>query len=146
MIDIPSWITGLMAENYEALGFIPNTTIRDRYVDKRQYVLQEDEKGHYIGYLLHGPIRWGRPVIISQHCIQYEKRLQGYGINAFDELKRRADLGGSSSIILRCATDLSAVLFWQSIGFQIIDILPGGVSRNRLIAKMVYFMNLPLLK
>lgn len=139
-----SWIAGLMAENYDAIGFIPVSTIRDRYIAKHRFVLQLDERGRRVGYLLHGAIRYGRPVVISQHCIQYDKRLRGYGELAFKELLRRANLTGASSIRLRCADDLPALLFWQGIGFQVMRVVSGGEKRKRMIVEMVYPLALPL--
>lgn len=139
-----SWIAGLMAENYDAIGFIPVGTIRDRYLAKQRFILQLDERGRRVGYLLHGAIRYGRPVVISQHCIQYDKRLRGYGEMAFRALLKRANLVGASSIRLRCADDLPALLFWQSIGFQVVQVVPGGEKRRRMIVEMVYPLALPL--
>jgi len=144
-MNIANWIAGLMAENTDALGFIPNTTVETRYVAKHRYILQTNERGKAVGYLLYGALRYGQPVVISQACIQYEKRMRGYGEKAFLELLRRAKLAGASSIHLRCADDLPAVQFWQSLGFQVFKVEPGGVRRGRMIVKMVYLISLPLL-
>lgn len=142
--DNANWICGLMAENYEALGFIPSPSVKHRYVGKNQYILQTDERGRRIGYLLHGPIKYGQAVTITQHCIQYEKRLAGYGRLTFLELKRRCEIIGCSSIRLRVAEDLQSVNFWKSVGFVPVDISPGGRSRNRMIISMIYYLELPL--
>lgn len=133
-----------MRENYEAVSFIPDTTLKDRYIAKNRYIIQYDERGRKTGYLLHGALYYGRPVVISQHCIQYEKRLRGYGEQAFLEMLRRANLAGASSIRLAVADDLPAVDFWKTCGFQVIGIEPGGKSRNRMRIKMVYPLALPL--
>lgn len=143
-MEIATWITGLMAENTDALGFIPDTTLRERYIAKHRYIFQRDEKGRPVGYLLYGVLHYGQPVVISQACIQYEKRLCGYGEIAFAELLHRARATGVSSIHLRCANDLPAVQFWQSLGFLILGIEPGGARRKRLIVKMAYPLMLPL--
>lgn len=144
MID--DWICGLMSENYEAVGFIPSTTIKNRYVAKSQYILQLDERGRRVGYLLHGPLKCGQVAIISQHCIQYEKRLVGYGRLAFLELLQRCEIANCSAIKLRVAEDLQAVNFWKSMGFTPTKVFSGGVSRNRVIISMQYLLALPLLK
>ena len=143
-MDISNWIAGLMAENTNELGFIPDTTLRTRYIAKSRYVLQTDERGRAVGYLLYGALRYGKPVVVSQACIQYEKRLKGYGEEAFFELLRRSKLAGASSIHLRCADDLPAIRFWQSLGFQILGVEPGGARRDRMIIKMTYPVSLPL--
>jgi GNAT superfamily N-acetyltransferase len=142
--SISSWISGLMAENSNSVGFIPNTTIAHRYIANNQYILQLDERGKRIGYILYGKLQYGKPVVISQHCIQYEKRLQGYGRLTFLELLRRAEKIGVSSIILRCAENLPALQFWQSVGFQILSVESPNNARNRLIIKMTFPLMLPL--
>jgi len=140
-----SWIAGLMRTNYPALGFIPDTTLAHRYIAKNRYILQVDERGRRVGYLLHGAIHYGQSVVISQAMIDYDKRLRGYGIAAVNELVRRAEIGGASSIKLRCAADLPAVHFWQSCGFDVMGVEPGGKSRNRQIVRFVRLLHLPLL-
>jgi GNAT superfamily N-acetyltransferase len=140
------WIAGLMAENSDALGFIPITTLQDQYIAQQRYVLQLDECGNKVGYLLHGAIYYGQSVVISQHCIQYEKRLRGYGEMAFAVLLDRARKSGASSIKLRCADDLPAVQFWQNLGFQIRRVVPGGERRRRMIIEMFYPLALPLFR
>lgn len=135
-----------MRENYEAIGFIPQTTIADRYIRKHRYVLQEDERGHNVGYLLHGAIQCGAPCVISQHVIQYEKRLHGYGEQALQTLLERCEYGGASSIHLRCADTLPSVQFWQSCGFQALRVVPGGMRRQRMIIEMYYPLALPLFR
>lgn len=37
--DMASWITGLMRENYEAVGFIPEPTVANRYIRQSRYIL-----------------------------------------------------------------------------------------------------------
>jgi len=139
-----SWIIGLMRENYEAVGFIPATTIRDRYVHTGRYAIQRDERGRCVGYILHGAIRAGLPVSITQCCIQYDSRLHGYGESAFGTVLERARLRGASGVRLRCATDLEAMTFWQDQGFVWRDVVAGGASRNRVIARMWLPLGLPL--
>ena len=140
-----SWIAGLMRTNYSALGFIPDTTLAQRYIAKNRYILQTDERGRRVGYLLHGAIHCASPVVISQVMIDYDKRLRGYGETAVNELLRRAEIGGASSIKLRCAADLPAVHFWQSCGFKVVGVEPGGKSRNRQIVCFVRLLRLPLI-
>lgn len=144
-MNISSWISGLMRTDYPALGFIPDTTIEQRYIAKNRYILQLDERGQKVGYLLHGAIHCGYPVVISQAMIDYDRRLLGYGEAAVNELVRRAEISGASAIKLRCAADLSAVHFWQSCGFSIVGIEPGGESRKRQIIQFIRLFRLPLL-
>ena len=112
-----NWICGLMSENYDAVGFIPEPTVANRYIRNQQYVLQADERGKVIGYLLHGPVRQGEMVVVSQHCIDIEKRLRGYGEKTFQEFLNRCIRVGASSIHLRVANDLDAVSFLVQLRF-----------------------------
>lgn len=137
MVNNPArWIAGLMRQNYEAVGFIPDTTVQERYIKHGRYVLQSDNRGRAVGYLLHGPIHYGQPCAISQHCIEYDKRLLGFGQMAVRTLVERARNGGASVIRLRVAQDLAAVQFWQSCGFSAVRIVPGGKKRERMILIM----------
>jgi len=144
MSDLANWVAGLMRENYEAVGFIPETTVRDRYIRNDWYILQKDDQGKTVGYLLHGAIQTGKPVAVSQHCIQYEKRLHGHGRQALLTLISRCQKVGASSIHLRCANNLPAVEFWQSCGFTVSGIVAGGQKRQRMIIEMNLPLNLPL--
>ena len=134
-----------MRTDTNALGFIPSTTIEQRYVASNQYILQYDARGRRVGYILHGPINYGAAVVVSQAMIDYDHRLRGYGALAVAELVRRAEIKSASSIKLRCAADLPAVQFWQSCGFEVLGVTPGGKSRNRMIITFTRRLTLPLL-
>jgi hypothetical protein len=144
MDQTSSWIIGLMKTDYAALGFIPEPTIKTQYVANERYIIQLDERGRRVGYLLHGAIRYGKPVVISQAIIDYDKRRSRYGKMTVDRLVRRAEIRYASCIQLRCASDLEAIYFWQSVGFQIVNIVPGGEKRHRHIVKFVRPLTLPL--
>jgi GNAT superfamily N-acetyltransferase len=144
-METTDFICGLMKQNTDALGFIPNTTIRDRFVAREWYILQRDECGKPVGYLLHGSVRYGQPCYVSQHCIELDKRLRGYGAQAVQVLIDRCQRVGASSIYLRCGEDLPALQFWQALGFQVLEIIPGGERRQRMIVRMALPLELPLL-
>lgn len=141
-----SWIVGLMRHNYDAVGFIPEPTIEHRYIAQNRYILQADEHGKPVGYLLHGALRRAQACVISQHLIDYDHRRRHFGLLAFEQFLGRCERSGVSSIHLRVADDLPAVHFWRSCGFQVADILPGGLSRQRTIVQMHYRFDLPLLQ
>lgn len=145
-MELSDFIVGLMRCNYEAVGFIPQSTIANRYIRRQDYILQCAETGKAVGYLLHGPIGQGRATHVVQHCIEIDQRNRGYGQQAVYELVRRCVTGGASSICLRCATDLPSVDFWKSCGFTVRSIVNGGTARNRQIAEMYMLLDVPLLK
>ena len=142
--DPTTWITGLMRENYDAVGFIPEPTIRYRYVGQGQYVLQTDERGRRLGYLLHGPLAPGGVCVVTQHVIEADRRLHGYGEAAWQMLLERCRRAGVDTIRLRCASDLPSLEFWRAQGFFVYGSVPGGTHRRREIVKMAYDCGLPL--
>jgi len=127
------YIIGLMRTESAALGFIPSTAIRQRWVAKGRFIIQRDTRGRPRGYLLHGPPTPGRPLYINQACIDFDHRLRGFGILAVRQLVDRALHAGSTSIRLRCAMDLPANAFWHAAGFHVTGCEPGGDERHRTI-------------
>lgn len=145
-MDDTDFIAGLMRENYEAVGFIPEPTVRHRYVAREQAIIQTDERGKRVGYLLHGAVRPGRDVVVTQHCIDIDKRLRGYGEQAVAELLRRAEARGVRAVRLRCAEGLPSLTFWEAMGFAVTRARDEGNVRNRLIYELRKDLWVPLLR
>lgn len=139
-MNATSWITGLMRENYDAVGFIPEPTVQTQYIANGRYILQCDERGMPVGYLLHGQLAAGEILVVSQHCIELDKRMRGYGEAAFRELVERARLANCRSIKLRCAQDLPSNNFWRSVGMSVASVKHPQNTRNRAIN--VYVLDL----
>lgn len=135
------FICGLMRQNTDELGFIPNTAIADRWVAQDLYVLQKNRFGKPVGYILHGKVNDDHTMYIHQACIELDKRNRGFGKAAVARVVKRAIQHKARTILLRCASDLDAVSFWQSCGFTPIAVTPGGARRQRTIIQ--YEMNLP---
>ena len=133
-----------MAENYEAVGFIPEPSVERQYVGQQRYILQANERGRPVGYLLHGVMSYGQSLSIAQHCIQVDSRLKGYGEAAVRELIARAEQSGVAAITARCATDLPSLAFWLEQGFVVQRVVPGGDRRSRHIACILLPLALPL--
>ena len=142
--QLVSWIAGLMRENYDAVGFLPFEALRDQYIGHERYVLQSDERGRRVGYLLHGSPQAGRSLNVAQHCIQVDRRQNGYGEQALKILIDRAERAGCTAIYVRCATDLESLGFWRGQGFELRDIVSGGKRRNRTIARLWLPLTRPL--
>lgn len=140
-MDDAEYIIGLMRTESGALGFIPSTAIRQRWIKKGRYIIQRDARGRARGYLLHGPPIPGRPLYINQACIDLDHRLHGFGILAVRQLVARAIAARATSIKLRCAFDLPANHFWHAAGFHATSTEPGGKRRGRVIVN--YEMDLP---
>lgn len=146
MSGLANWIAGLMRTDYNALGFIPEPTVEYQYIRNNRYVLQLNESGKGVGYLLYGAINIARPVVITQAIIDYDYRLKGYGEQAVNELIRRAKLGNASSIRLQIASELPALEFYQALGFTEIGRIQDGNVRKREKIQMIYPLSLPLLR
>lgn len=140
MNDDLSWIIGLMRQNRESVGFIPDTTVSEQYIKNGRYSMQRDECGHNVGYLLHGkPVACGL-LVVSQHCIDMEKRLRGYGEQAFQNLLERARIANCRGIKLRCAEGLESNGFWQAQGLELVSVQHPDTTRHRGIN--VYLLDL----
>jgi len=135
--DPTSWIVGLMRQNTDELGFIPERGVREQYVGNDRYVMQEDEKGKKVGYILHGAVKRAKVVGIAQACIELDKRLRGFGEAAVGEVVRRCESEGAAGVRLRCADKMEALGFWRHLGFEIVGVSGGGRRRGRLILEMV---------
>ena len=140
-MDDAAFILGLMKTETAALGFIPSTAIRERWIRLGRYIIQRSSRGRPRGYILHGPPLFGRPLFINQACIDYDHRLRGFGILAVEQLITRALVAGSTYIKLRCAMDLPANAFWHAAGFHVTGYQPGGNQRHRTIVS--YQLDMP---
>lgn len=125
------FICGLMRRNTDALGFIPEPTIRHRFVKRGMYVIQKNRFGHWIGYIVHGPVHPDKTMHIHQACIELDRRNRGFGARAVATVIERACHAHAQTILLRCASDLEACSFWQSLGFIPTHLAPGGARRQR---------------
>jgi L-amino acid N-acyltransferase YncA len=133
-----------MHDNYEAVGFLSSSAITEQYGPAGRYILQCDERGRRVGYLLHGALGYGRAVSIAQHCIDYDRRLRGYGETALKSMIERAVACGATAIRARCATDNESLQFWLAQGFVVRAIVPGGQRRQRQIAEIRLLLPLGL--
>lgn len=116
MTDDVAFIVGLMRDNYEAVGFLPETAIIERYASM-QAIIQTDMRGNRVGYLLHGKPTPGGLLTVAQHVIEFDVRQLGHGHDAVATLIDRANQANCRAIVLRCAEELPSNLFWQSCGF-----------------------------
>lgn len=132
-----SWIAGLMRENYEAVGFLPFSTLERQYIANERYILQTEEHGRNVGYLLHGALHPGGILTVAQHCIQYDSRLRGYGEVAFQTLIDRAKHANCRAIKVRCAAELPSNEFWCAMGLQVVNVKHPINRRNRAINVMM---------
>jgi len=132
-MSIEATIITLMRQNSNALGFIPHTQLKRRWIDRQLYVPIQPRGTGARGYLLHGPPKPGRPLSIHQICVDQDYRLNYHASAALNTLIQRANQHQASLIRLRCASDLEANLFWLSVGFRLVATNRGGKARGRQI-------------
>jgi hypothetical protein len=121
------YVMALQRANRESVGGLPEPAIRERIVARRVLVgiLNED----LCGYVLCDPGRDGI-LRIPQACIEYDARRQTHGALLVGESLR---LFPCHETRVRCAADLEANLFWQSLGFICTAHTNGGRRRGRIL-------------
>lgn len=139
-MDDAAFIIGLMKTETDALGFIPSTAIRERWIKLGRFIIATDRQGHRVGYLLHGPLKPGKPCHVNQVVLEYDRRRRRHATAAVDQLLGRANKANCSQILLRCAADLDACEFWRSLNFDTVSLSRGGFRRRRT----VYSFSLPI--
>ena len=117
-------IIHLMRTENDKLGFIPITQILQKIRTSDSLIWQRDGHGHKIGYLIHSPIRYMKPIHIELTVIDIEKRRRKWATRAVAELIKKAYHANAPLIRLRCAQDLEANKFWQSCGFTLTAQVP----------------------
>lgn len=125
--ELINYIDYLQKKNAEALSFYPKCVFE-----------REAEKGRlFLGLLNNQPCGYiyvgakGEDVKCHQVCIQYDARRKLYGALLVMAMEEYAQ--NSISITLRCGFDLDANMFWKELGYHCINIVMGGVRRNRKI-------------
>lgn len=126
MTDL-EFILGLMRQNTDAVGFIPRTGVQD-YLQNRSHILIPHK-----GYLLYGNPHPYRVLTVAQACVEYDLRERGYGRQMVEQMISHAEQHYVSAIILRCASNLDANLFWGGMGFEHIRTLHPDNRRRRAI-------------
>ena len=123
------YIDMLQKKNAEALSFYP-----------KQVFEREKENGRlFLGLLNNEPAGYlyvgapGGDVKCHQVCIEYDARRKMYGQMLAICMEQYAKEAYSASITLRCGFDLDANNFWKEMGYNVIQILDGGVRRMRKI-------------
>lgn len=127
-------IIALMKTETDALGFIPDRAIKNRFVPKGHYRMIRSHAGRRRGYFLLSPLRPGKPLQIHQACVDYDFRRSHFAAAALGDLLVEARANQVPEIRLRCALDLDANLFWGQMGFHLDKITAGGARRKRMIA------------
>lgn len=119
MTDLQLMIA-LQRENRDSLGFIPDTTLRDRYGRSGTYLISTHRTAGKIGFLLFGAPRQHEALHIHQTCLQLDYRRRHFAAELVHRLCTIASESGATELRLRCAVDLPANSFWQWIGAELL--------------------------
>ena len=122
-----TYIDYLQRKNAEELAFFPKQVF-EREVENHRLILAE-LNNEPCGYIYHGA--FGVICRIHQACIQYDLRGQLYGAALVKDLVARCEASETSTIKLRCGSDIQANDFWKAMGFTCEGITQGGVRRMR---------------
>lgn len=123
------YVDKLQKANAEALSFYP-IQVFERESEKGRIFLGL-LNGEPCGYLYMGAT--GEDVKCHQVCIQYDARRKLYGASLVVAMEDYAQEHGAITMTLRCGFDLDANKFWIEMGYKCINIVDGGIRRNRKI-------------
>lgn len=129
MSSIITYVDSLAKKNSEALSFIPRPRL-ELYEEAGQ-ILLELENNEPCGFIVHGNDY--RLMRIFQACIQYDARRREHGLALVKRLIEKAQHKRLEGIRLKCAQDLEANEFWEQCGFEIVQTIPGGKRRGRIL-------------
>lgn len=130
-MEIIGAVLQLMRENYESVGFLPETAIKKCMEQNRLLYLLVG--GEVVAYLCHGPIKIGKPSYIWQLVVKKEHRRNKYGEILFFSYQSICTSRMVSRIYLRCADGLDSNTFWVKMGFSIVKEYCANNQRNRKI-------------
>jgi GNAT superfamily N-acetyltransferase len=127
--DDLAFIDHLQKRNAEELAFYPKGVF-EREIESQRIVLALVNNQH-AGYLYHGATQGDQVCKIHQACIEYDLRGQWYGAGLVASLEDTLNIVGAYGISLRCGSDIAANSFWRRMGFECVNVTPGGVRRMR---------------
>jgi len=131
----------LQRQNRDNLGFIPDSTLRDRYVRAGTYLISTHRTAGKIGFLLFGAPRRNECVHIHQTCLQLDHRRRKNAAELVRRLAAIAEAAGSTEIRLRCAIDNPANAFWRWIGAELLRTTPPRTPGSRSLNHYAIFLD-----
>jgi len=129
------YIDWLRAKESEALGFIPKVRYEMEIMGERGGdILLAKENDDLVGfaYITYGSLS----AKIQQIVLQEDARRMERATGLVDEISRRAVIRGCAEIGCRCAEDLEANAFWNTLGFEKVADAMGKSVYSRGKAKL----------
>lgn len=116
-------------DHRSAFGFAPRTLYSSRLRASGLWILTKEDE--YAGHVMFGgalpTLKVWQLFVLPQH------RGHGLARKLIDELVDHAELEGYGSIRARVASDLSANVAWEHLGFKTLKTAPGGATTGRTI-------------
>lgn len=116
----------------EQIGFVPSPKLA--WLCERNQVALSVANGDLVGFVVHG--RTAPLIKIWQIWMRPDARRIEYATQLVQHVVQTTTKHDAFAIQLRCATDLPALAFWESLGFSCQKRLKGGNKRSRTIAQM----------
>jgi hypothetical protein len=130
-LDTVRYAVNLCKKHTGELGFVPAFRYAEAHAAGR--LRPQYYNGEPCGYLLHGPIRAGRPIHVWQCVIQVDARRLANATELVAGLILDGQEANATRILLRCAADLPANAFWIACGFDLLRTFDPRNTRGRLI-------------
>ena len=129
----------------ESLGFFTGNVYEEAAKNGTLFVaVSDDDARRYVGHILFG----GKypHARVSQTLVAPMARGRGVGKRLVKFLTELVEGKGYLSIVARVASDLDAAnKFYESLGFEVLNVKPGGSSRGRFINIRVKQLDTPAL-
>lgn len=135
------FVDQLQRKNAEALSFYPRQVFEREA--ERVRIFMGLLNGQPCGYLYAGSGQGG-VVRCHQVCVEYEARRRLYGAGIVAVMEAYAEEMRANRITLRCGFDLDANQFWSELGYKVMDVVDGGIRRQRRINVWSKFLQVPL--
>jgi len=131
----------LQRQNRDSLGFIPDSTLRDRYCKQATYLISTHRTAGKIGFLLFGVPRRNEALYIHQTCLQLDYRRRKHAAELVRRLAEIATAAGCTEIRLRCAIDLPANSFWRWFGAELLRTTPPKTPGSRALNHYALYLD-----
>jgi N-acetylglutamate synthase-like GNAT family acetyltransferase len=106
----------------KALGFVLRSSLAESI--QRGELLVAEGNGRVVGFVEYH-LRRDKQVTLYHIAIASDEYRQGIGQALFYSLRKESESNGGTRILLKCPVDLEANQFYQSLGFDLVDIQNG---------------------
>jgi hypothetical protein len=128
---VDDWIAQVSRSETDAIGFLCHEA-RQRH-HRKGLIWTCEEDGDLVAFCVRSPLQKSGTVQIHQSFTIDPARRLDHQRALVTRIAELALLQGAHTLILKCADDLAANLFWTAVGFEPYDQTKGGRRRGRII-------------